>query len=198
MSYLKYLFFILKEYFFKKKKEKLIKNLLLASFPDCIHVGRWGWRGRDRLCPGRTAGWGSARPGAGGWEEGVLPPGKGAGMGEGGVGRTLAQAGQGGWGSRSWGATRRSCSESRRTLGPEPGLLLGSSGPEQLSHRRHCCPCSCLTPGDTLSLQPSSQPPGTPSLGNKRVWNRMVTDAGTLKQPPVSPWCFAGVQGSPS
>lgn len=39
---------------------------------------------------------------------------------------------------------------------------------------------------------------GPPSLENKRVWNRMVTDAATLEQPPVSPRCFAGVQGSPS
>lgn len=46
MSYLKYLFFILKEdFFFFKKKEKLIKNLLLASSPECVDVGRQGWRG---------------------------------------------------------------------------------------------------------------------------------------------------------
>lgn len=62
--------------FFLKKKEKLIKNLLLASFLDCILVGRRGWTGR--------------------WEEGVLPLSRGVRMGGGRVGRSWAQSGQSG------------------------------------------------------------------------------------------------------
>lgn len=39
MSYLKYLFFILKEYLFLKRKNELIKNPLLSSLLKCIDMG---------------------------------------------------------------------------------------------------------------------------------------------------------------
>lgn len=39
MSYLKYLFFILKEYLFFKRKNELIKNPLLSSLLECIDMG---------------------------------------------------------------------------------------------------------------------------------------------------------------
>ena len=86
-------------FFFKEKK--LIKNLLLASFLDCILVGRRGRSGR--------------------WEEGELPLGQGVRVAGGRVGRTWAR-------SDKAGVAGRPC---------------------QLSHWRLC---SCLTPGDLLSL----------------------------------------------
>lgn len=117
MSYLKYLFFILKITFFNEEREinkepDLDKLSRLHSCEESVSAlgTRWG------------EGW------AGG-KRGVFLWGKGATVGEGGVGRTLAQAEPGGCVSRSQGAARKSCLESHRMLGPEPGLLLGSSAP---------------------------------------------------------------------
>lgn len=118
MSYLKYLFFILKEYFFFfKKKEKLIKNLLLASSPDCTDVGETGAGGIGTfsvfdtqssgvlLYKGQGGGGGGTSTGQGCWHGWV-------GWAE------QAQVERDGWGSRSWSATQKGPCPSPLTVAP--------------------------------------------------------------------------------